>query len=412
MERRECRFCGTKLEHTVVDLGLSPLTNAYIREEELSKGEIFLPLHAMVCSKCFLVQVLDYEEPENIFSEYDYFSSYSSSWLEHAKSYVDEIVSELDLNEQSQVIEIASNDGYLLQYFKEHRVKALGIEPAGNVAMEAEKKGITTIIDFFGTKLATQLKDEGIQADLLIGNNVLAHVPNINDFVGGAKKILKEYGVITMEFPHLLNLIKYNQFDTIYHEHFSYLSLMSISKVFESKGLKIYDIKELPTHGGSLRIYATHQDNHKRQVSENVERIIQNEVALGLDQIETYTEYHSKIQRIKRNILQLFTQLKNQDKKIVAYGAAAKGNTLLNYCGIGKDFIDYVVDANPHKQGKYLPGTRIPITNIDEIAKSKPDYIIIFPWNIKKEIIELLSFTREWGAKAVVLIPEIEIIDL
>lgn len=409
MNNKKCRFCGHELTNTFVDLGLSPLSNEYITKENLNKGQQFYPLHVMVCEKCFLVQALEYEKPENIFTDYKYFSSYSKSWLEHAKKYVDMIVSRVNLNEKSQVVEIASNDGYLLQYFKPYNMPILGIEPAENVAKEAESKGIPTISEFFGEELANKLKKEGKQADLLIGNNVLAHVPNINDFVKGIKIILKQDGIVTMEFPHLLNLIDKNQFDTIYHEHFSYLSLITVKNIFESKGLKIYDVEKLPTHGGSLRIYATHKENNTVEEMKSIIELLNEERKFGLENISTYIQFDEKVKEIKRNALSTFINIKEEGKNIAAYGAAAKGNTFLNYCGIGREFIDYVVDANPYKQELYLPGTCIPIMSSKQLEKTKPDYVIILPWNLKEEIIEQIKFIKKWNGKFVTFIPSVDI---
>lgn len=409
MENNKCRFCGHELKETFVDLGLSPLSNEYITRENLKKGQQFYPLNVMVCEECFLVQAMEYQKPENIFTDYKYFSSYSQTWLEHAEKYVDMIVSRLQLSSSSQVVEIASNDGYLLQYFKPYNIPTFGIEPAENVAEEAEKKGIPTITEFFGEKLAKVLKQENKQADLLIGNNVLAHVPNINDFVIGIKTILKPTGIVTMEFPHLLRLIDMNQFDTIYHEHFSYLSLITVENIFKSKGLKVFDVEKLPTHGGSLRIYATHIENNNVEVKKSVVELLREEELFGLRNIYTYIQFKKEVENIKRKTLKALIDIKEQGKSIAAYGAAAKGNTFLNYCGIGKDFVDYVVDANPHKQGLYLPGTQIPIVSSQKIKDSKPDYIIILPWNIKEEIMSQINFINEWNGKFMTLIPSFEI---
>lgn len=409
MENNKCRFCGHELKETFVDLGLSPLSNEYITRENLKKGQQFYPLNVMVCEECFLVQAMEYQKPENIFTDYKYFSSYSQTWLEHAEKYVDMIVSRLQLSSSSQVVEIASNDGYLLQYFKPYNIPTFGIEPAENVAEEAEKKGIPTITEFFGEKLAKVLKQENKQADLLIGNNVLAHVPNINDFVIGIKTILKPTGIVTMEFPHLLRLIDMNQFDTIYHEHFSYLSLITVENIFKSKGLKVFDVEKLPTHGGSLRIYVTHIENNNVEVKKSVVELLREEELFGLRNIYTYIQFKKEVENIKRKTLKALIDIKEQGKSIAAYGAAAKGNTFLNYCGIGKDFVDYVVDANPHKQGLYLPGTQIPIVSSQKIKDSKPDYIIILPWNIKEEIMSQINFINEWNGKFMTLIPSFEI---
>ena len=401
-----CRYCKEEIKTMFVDLGLAPLSNDYIQKESVGKGQYHLPLQAAVCDKCRLVQVLDFEMPEGIFnSEYKYFSSYSSSWLQHCKSYVDMIVRRLSLGSDSVVMEVASNDGYLLQYFKNYGIAPIGIEPSAGVAKAAIEKGIETRIDFFSKKFARNLEKK---ADLIIGNNVLAHVPDIRDFVQGFKEALKPDGVITVEFPHLLNLIRYNQFDTIYHEHFSYLSVLAVKRIFEEQGLKLIDIEKLNTHGGSLRVYATHAENQKQEVSEHVEELLAEEKEFGLGENEVYEEFAEKVRQIKLRVLERLVELKKLGSHIVGYGAAAKGNTLLNYCGIGREIIDYVVDANPNKQGCLLPGTLIPVLAPEEIAKTRPEYIIILPWTLKEEIKEALAYTKEWGAKFIVLIPEVE----
>jgi len=411
LANQTCRFCGTELQTVFVDLGMSPLSNAYVPEDRLHQGETFYPLLTYVCSSCFLVQLLQYESPDVIFSDYAYFSSYSDTWLEHSKKYVNMITERLKLDQNSTVIELASNDGYLLQYFKEKNIPVLGIEPAENVAQAAIEKGVPTVSKFFGEKLAQELTTEGTKADLIVGNNVLAHVPGINDFVGGMKILLKPDGVITMEFPHLLQLIKHNQFDTIYHEHFSYLSLYSVERIFNKHGLKLFDVEELLTHGGSLRIYATHIDNEDFRILESIHKLRDTERYEGITDIFNYQTFTEKVKKTKRELLQELVRLKNEGNKIVGYGAAAKGNTLLNYCGIRTDIIDYVVDRNPHKIGKYLPGTRIPIKHPDAVKTDKPDYLFILPWNIKDEIISQNSFIREWGGKFIIPIPSVDIID-
>ena len=410
-ETKKCRFCDNELNTIFADLGMSPLSNAYVSEDHLHKAEAFYPLVTYVCTSCFLVQLLEYETPDTIFSDYAYFSSYSDSWLEHSKKYVDMICGRVNLDQSSHVVELASNDGYLLQYFQEKKIPVLGIEPAENVAQAAIEKGIPTVTKFFGQQIARELLDEGKPADLIVGNNVLAHVPDINDFVGGMKILLKPDGVITMEFPHLLRLIIHNQFDTIYHEHFSYLSLYTVEKIFNKHGLKLFDVEELSTHGGSLRIYATHADNDSLMIIDNVDILRNTEEEQGLTDIQVYLNFTEKVKKTKRNLLQELVRLKGEGKKIVGYGAAAKGNTLLTYCGIRIDFIDYVVDRNPHKAGKYLPGTRIPIKHPDSIKEDKPDYLFILPWNIKDEIISQNHFIREWGGKFIIPIPSVHIID-
>ncbi len=356
-----CRFCGNQLRHTFVDLGLSPLANSYLREEQLQQMESFYPLHTYVCEKCFLVQLPVFETPEDIFSDYAYFSSYSESWLRHARDYVELMIERFKFNSNSQVIEIASNDGYLLQYFKEKRIPVLGIEPAKNVAKAAQEAGIQTIVKFLGTKTAIEFANNNKHADLLLGNNVLAHVPDLNDFVEGMKYLLKPQGIITMEFPHLLRLIDENQFDTIYHEHFSYFSFITVEKVFQKHGLTLFDVEELSTHGGSLRIYVRHNDDVSKPISERILELKNREETARFTNLEYYLSFAEKVKRTKRNILDFLITAKREGKSIAGYGAPAKGNTLLNYCGIGTDFIDYTVDRSPHKQEHYLPGTHIPI---------------------------------------------------
>jgi len=404
-----CRFCDEPLKHIFLDLGKSPLSNSFLKEEMLNQSEKFYPLCVNVCEKCLLVQLPEFENPQNIFGDYAYFSSYSESWLKHAKDYVNMMLKRFNFKNNSRVVEIASNDGYLLQYFKEKNIPILGIEPAENVAKVAVQKGIPTLVKFFGTDTAKELVRQGNSADLIIGNNVLAHVPNLNDFVEGLKIFLKPEGIITMEFPHLLKLIKYVQFDTIYHEHFSYFSLLTVEKVFSSHGLTVFDVEEISTHGGSLRIYVKHSENNSIPISKNIQELLKKEKDFGLETILTYESFMIKVEIIKKNLKEFFISSKNDGKKIVCYGAAAKGNTLLNYCGIGLDFIDYVVDRNPHKQGLFLPGTHIPIKSPEEVKKTKPDFLVILPWNLKKEIMEQMSFIREWEGKFVVPIPEVKI---
>jgi SAM-dependent methyltransferase len=406
-----CRFCGTQLRTVFADLGMSPLSNAYVRPENRHRGESFFPLTVYVCDSCYLVQLLQYESPDIIFSDYAYFSSYSDSWLAHSSRYVDMITERLKLGNNHLVVELASNDGYLLQYFIEKKIPVLGIEPAENVAKVAREKGVSTISRFFGIALAQELLQNGKSADLIIGNNVLAHVPDINDFVSGMKTLLKPEGVITMEFPHLLQLIENNQFDTIYHEHFSYLSLLSVEKIFNHHGLQVFDVEELATHGGSLRIYAAHDQSELHTPSEPIRSLRDKEHNEGLTDIGTYRNFTEKVQRTKRILLTELIRLKNEGKKIIAYGAAAKGNTLLNFCGIRTDIVEYVVDRNPHKVGKLLPGTHIPIHSIDRLDEDRPDYLLILPWNLKEEIIEQNKFIRSWGGRFIVPIPEVSIID-
>jgi SAM-dependent methyltransferase len=404
-----CRFCGTELKHIFVDLGMSPMANAYLREEQLNQMEPFFPLQVFVCDSCFLVQLPEVQSPEEIFSDYAYFSSYSASWLNHAKAYVEKMVDCYALGANSQVVEIASNDGYLLQFFKAREVPVLGVEPAKNVAAVAQSAGIPTVVKFFGVATARELAAEGKQADLLLGNNVLAHVPDINDFVHGMKILLKPQGIITMEFPHLGNLIRHYQFDTIYHEHYSYLSLLAVDKIFSGHGLRIFDVEELPTHGGSLRIFACHAEGRARKVEPSVEQLIRGEIAEGLKEMGTYTRYGLMVHEIKRNLLAFLLEEKRRGRVIVGYGAPAKGNTLLNYCGIRTDFLDYTVDRSPHKQGHFLPGTHIPIHPPEKIRETRPDYVLILPWNLKDEIMEQISFVRDWGGRFVVPIPAVKV---
>ena len=408
----ECRFCKTPLKHIVIDLVNSPASNSFLKKEELNEPEIYFPLKVFVCGNCFLVQVDEYKKSDDIFnSEYVYFSSYSTSWLQHAKQYTEDMTVRFGLNEQSQVVEIASNDGYLLQYFKDKNIPVLGIEPTANTAKVAEEKGIESVVDFFGERLASELASKNLKADLLLGNNVLAHVPDILDFVGGMQIALKPQGVITMEFPHLLQLMQNNQFDTIYHEHFSYLSLFTVKQIFEAKKLRIFDVTELPTHGGSLRIFACHNSDNTKTESNNVSNLLEREIYAGINSIEYYDLFQQKAEQVKLELLTFLIDQKRKGNKVTAYGAAAKGNTLLNFCGIKNDLIDFVVDANPHKQDKYLPGSHIPVVSEHFIKEQKPDYIIIFPWNIKDEVMEQLAYVKEWGGKFVVAIPTLQILN-
>lgn len=406
-----CRFCHYPLHYTFADLGMSPIANDYLTPRQSQLSEKFYPLHVYVCEKCLLAQLEEFESPNHIFGDgdYAYFSSYSQSWLKHAKQYTDLMIERFKFNSSHQIVEIASNDGYLLQYFLEKRIPVLGIEPAVNTAKVAESKGIPCFTDFFGLKTAKELVAKGIQADLLLGINVLAHVPDLNDFVAGMKLILNTTGIFTMEFPHLLQLILQNQFDTIYHEHFSYFSFLTIEKIFASHGLTLFDVDELPTHGGSLRVYGRHQNCSKPIVSERVNKLKEKERKFGLEYLNTYTNFGEVIKKVKRDILETLIKIKSQGASIVGYGAPAKGNTLLNYCGIGKDFLDYTVDRNPYKQNLLLPGTHIPIFSPDKIYETKPDYVLILPWNLKGEVIEQMSFIREWKGKFLTLIPEVQV---
>ena len=407
-KQRICRFCGEDLNKTFINLGAQPLSNSYVSDEK--QPENIYPLHVWVCGNCKLVQLEEYETPEEIFSEYSYFSSYSDSWLKHAKEYTDYMVERFGFNDKSHVVEIASNDGYLLQYFIEKGIPVLGIEPAKNVAAVAEQKGVTTLNEFFGVALANKLAKKQ-KADLLLGNNVLAHVPDINDFVEGMHVLLADDGIITMEFPHLLQLIADNEFDTIYHEHFSYLSFSVVNQIFAVHGLKIFDVEELETHGGSLRIFACHNNLNKYDISKSVAEMLRREETACLLDMTAYTHFEKRVQQTKRDLLALLIQLKNAGKNIVAYGAAAKGNTLLNYCGIGTDFINYVVDKNPNKQGVFLPGSRIPVLAPDIIKQTKPDYVLVLPWNLKSEITEQLSYIKDWQGKFIFAIPHVEVIN-
>lgn len=406
----KCRFCNTPLSHTFVDLGMSPLANAYLTRGELQNSETFYPLRAQVCEHCYLVQLPDAESPEVIFDdEYAYFSSYSESWLRHCEAYVKDMTERFTLNADSQVVEVASNDGYLLQYFVERGIPVLGIEPAASVANEAISSGIPTLKKFFGEEVARQLAEEGTKADLLIGNNVLAHVPNINSFVGGLKTILRPDGVITMEFPHLLKLIENREFDTIYHEHYSYFSLQSVSRIFEHHGIPLFDVEEIPTHGGSLRIYAHHAEDTTHNVTPRVEELLDYEKEHGLTDLSTYTEFSTEVEAVKREVLRFLIEAKEEGKSVVGYGAAAKGNTLLNYCGIRTDLLDYVVDRNPHKQNKFLPGTHIPILAPEKIFETRPDYIVILPWNLKEEVMHQMKEVCSWGGAFVTFIPTVAV---
>lgn len=406
----ECRFCKSGLKDVIVDLGMSPLANSYLPQSHVHHMEPFYPLCLYLCHQCQLVQVEEVQSPAHIFTDYAYFSSYSQTWLEHSKKYAEMAIDRFKLGAQSLVVELASNDGYLLQYFKEKAVPVLGVEPAANVAVKAINKGIPTETKFFGVQTANELCDEGKHADLLIGNNVLAHVPDINDFVAGMKRVLKTKGTITMEFPHLYQLIANNQFDTIYHEHFSYISLVAACGIFDTHGLEIFDCEELPTHGGSLRIFAGHKEA-KREHTERFNAIKQKEEKAGMKNREYYLSFAEKVYATKRNALEFLVAAKKQGKKIAGFGAPAKGNTFLNYCGIRTDFIDFTVDDTPAKQGRYLPGTHIPIKAASALKAEKPDYVVILPWNFKDEIVKKHSYIKDWGAKFVVFIPEVKIID-
>ena len=411
MSALECRFCGNPLKQTFVDLGMSPLSNSYLRAEQLSQIEPFYPLHARVCGRCFLVQLEQFECPENIFGDYAYFSSYSESWLRHAREYAEAMTERFHLNGKSLVVEVASNDGYLLQYFQAKGIPVLGVEPAQNVAQAAEQRGIRTLAKFFGVLTARELQTSGQLADLLVANNVLAHVPDLMDFVAGLKLLLKPDGTITVEFPHLLRLMQGNQFDTIYHEHFSYFSFCTAQNVFAKHGLTVFDVEEVSTHGGSLRLFACHDAENSRKIHSRVQELREREIAAGICKLETYSRFGEKVRETKRALLELLIGIKRAGKSVVGYGAPAKGNTLLNYCGIGTDFLDYTVDISPHKQNHFLPGTHIPIHHPDMIRRTRPDYILILPWNLRDEVIAQLADIRQWGGRFVIPIPSAEVIE-
>jgi C-methyltransferase-like protein/putative zinc binding protein/methyltransferase family protein len=404
-----CRNCTTILKHTFVDLGMSPLCESYLTADQLNSMEPFYPLHVFVCEKCFLVQLQEYVSPQAIFSEYAYFSSYAESWLTHARVYSEQMIARWHLGPTHQVMEVASNDGYLLKNFVARGIPALGIEPAANVAAVAIDKGVPTRVAFFGRETARALVAEGLQADLLAANNVLAQVPDLDDFVGGMKTILRAGGVITVEFPHLLQLIEGNQFDTIYHEHFSYFSFLTACKIFESHGLAVFDVEELATHGGSLRIYARHQEDVTKVVGPRVTQLLDRELNEGFDKLATYETFRERVEATKRRLLAFLIDAKGAGKSIAGYGAPGKGNTLLNYCGIRTDFLDYTVDRNPYKHGRFTPGTHIPIFPTAHLDETKPDYVLILPWNFKDEIIAQMAHVRDWGGKFVVPIPDVKV---
>ena len=401
-----CRFCGADQLRTFVDLGMSPMCESYPSAADVKRGEIHYPLHVYVCQHCFLVQLEEYESAENIFSEYAYFSSFSDSWLTHCELYCTQMISKMGLNQQSAVIEVASNDGYLLQYFRQQGVPVLGIEPAANVAKVAVERGIPTLVRFFGTHLAEELAAQGQLADLVVANNVLAQVPTLNDFVQGLRRVLKPAGVLTVEFPHLLRLIQHNEFDTIYHEHFSYFSLLTTVRIMEAHDLRVFDVEELPTHGGSLRVYACRTEDQTHIVQPSLEKLIREEKEAQLDGLDGYKYFEEQVKETKRALWEFLIKAARERKSVAAYGAPGKSATLLNYCGVGKDSIEYTVDRNPYKQGRYLPGSHIPILHPDHIRETKPDYVVILPWNLKDEIMEQLRFIREWGGQFVVPIPK------
>ena len=405
-----CLFCAAPLRRTFVDLGMSPLCESFLRADQLDQGETFYPLHVRLCEECLLVQLQVYVDPKDIFTEYAYFSSFSNAWLEHAKAYVDMIVARQQLDARHLVVELASNDGYLLQWFKPHGVPVLGIEPAANVARTAALKGVPTLVRFFGVELAEELVAQGTRADLILGNNVLAQVPDINSFVGGMQRLLREGGLVTIEFPHLLRLIEGNQFDTIYHEHFFYFSLVAAERIFARHGLAIFDVEELWTHGGSLRIFAGHA-REGRAATDRLLELRERERRAGFHDPAGYGGFEERVRTTKRELLAFLIDARARGKSVAAYGAPGKGNTLLNYCGIRTDFIDYTVDRNPYKHGRFLPGTHIPMHPPERLAETRPDYILILPWNLRDEIVKQLAYAREWGAKFVVPIPRLELID-
>jgi SAM-dependent methyltransferase len=404
-----CRFCEAPLQTVFADLGMSPLSNSYVPPERANAMEPFYPLCALVCERCLLVQLEEFETPEAIFSDYAYFSSYSTSWLEHSRRYVEQMVDRWGLTASSHVVELASNDGYLLQYFVQRGIPVLGVEPAANVAEVAIANGVPTLVEFFGVAVAEKLA-ETRRADLLLGNNVLAHVPDLNDFVGGMKLLLADDGVITMEFPHLLRLIEANQYDTIYHEHFSYFSFLTARRVFGAHGLRLFDVEELPTHGGSLRVYGCHEDDSAKPDTDRARELLAREEAAGLGSVDTYRDYARVVERDKREVLAFLIDLKAQGKSIAGYGAPAKGNTFLNYCGVRSDFLEYTVDANPHKQGYLLPGTHIPIRPLEALRETRPDIVLILPWNLREEIMEQHAYVREWGGRFAARAPELRLL--
>lgn len=407
----QCRFCNHQLTIPLIDLVNSPASNSFLTAEQLNEPEVFYPLKVFICDNCFLVQIDEYKKSDAIFNnDYVYFSSYSTSWLAHCKQYTELMIERFGLNGNSSVVEVASNDGYLLQFFYAKKIPVLGIEPTANTAEVARGKGIPTITEFFGTKLAQRLRSEGKHADLLLGNNVLAHVPDIVDFVNGLKILLGETGVITLEFPHLLEMIRNNQFDTIYHEHFSYLSLHAVAQIFGRAGLEIFDVEKLPTHGGSLRIYGKHAGDNSKANTDRLTSLVEEEREWGVASASSYDKFQKQAFQIKVDLLKFLIDAKQANKSVFAYGAAAKGNTLLNYCGVKNDLINAVVDLNPYKQGKYLPGSHIPVVDENELKEFKPDYVLILPWNLKNEIVGQLSYINEWGGRFVLPVPALEII--
>lgn len=406
----KCRHCNAELKLTLIDLGSAPPSNAYLTVEKLQNPEKWFPLRVLVCEQCWLVQTEDFAQADELFdADYAYFSAFSSSWLAHSERYVTYMAQRFILNEQSHVVEIAANDGYLLQYVKALGIPCTGIEPTASTAGAARAKGIDIVEEFFGVNLARQLVTEGKQADLTVSNNVLAHVPDINDFVAGIAALLKPDGVATFEFPHLLNLIELNQFDTIYHEHFSYLSLTSVQHIFAVNGLTVFDVQELPTHGGSLRVFARRTDTGSQVISDQVRLLLQKEERAGLKTTEYYTGFQGRSEKVKDDFVAFLIDAKRQGKSVVAYGAAAKGNTLMNFAGIRPDLVHFVVDKNPAKQGKFMPGSRMPIVSEDRLREERPDYVVILPWNLREEIMKQLAYVQEWNGRFVTAVPALEL---
>jgi SAM-dependent methyltransferase len=410
MRENHCRFCGNRLTENFADLGMSPLSNAFVAPENAQRMEPFYPLHAFVCDKCYLVQLDEFESPEHIFEDYLYFSSFSEGWLRHAAAYADHMIARYAMDADSQIVEIASNDGYLLQYFVKRGVRALGVEPAANVADVAIAKGIPTEVAFFGARTADRLKAAGVAPDVIAANNVMAHVPDLNDFVRGFKILLKPDGVLTVEFPHLLQLIAQNQYDTIYHEHFSYFSLLVVERIMTHHGLRPFDVQELPTHGGSLRVFACHSENARHSTLPSVAAIIGRERQAGLESLDVYRRFGKQVVASKCDILEFCLRVRRERKRLAAYGAPAKGTTLLNYCGIGPELIEFTVDRSPHKQGRLFPGVRVPIYAPEQILLTRPDYVLILPWNLKEEVMEQMAAVREWGGRFAVPIPQVELL--
>ncbi len=410
MNNPNCRFCGTELTHTFADLGRTPLANSYVAPDTTLTEDPSYPLHARVCGECLLVQVEDVVPAEDIFSDYAYFSSYAQSWVEHARKYADMAIARFELNSKSSVVEVASNDGYLLQHFANQNIPVLGIEPAANVAEAAEARGVPTRTAFFGAGFAKFLRDEGIHADLLAGNNVLAHVPDLNDFVEGLSILLAKDGVLTMEFPHLLRLIEDVQFDTIYHEHYSYFSLLVVERVFARHGLKLFDVEELPTHGGSLRIFAGRSDGPDRGESDGLKSVRASESQAQLDKVDIYTSFQPRVEAVREGLQKFLKLAADNGQQVAAYGAAAKGNTLLNFCGVTANQISFVADVSPHKQDHLLPGSRIPIMAPEHLKEAKPDHVLILPWNLKTEITSDHAYVRDWDGDFVIAVPELTIL--